>query len=40
LLITVSGPPGSGTTTAGEHVAARLEIDLVPGGKVFRAMAA
>jgi predicted cytidylate kinase len=39
LLITVSGPPGSGTTTAAEHVAARLEIDLVPGGKVFRAMA-
>jgi predicted cytidylate kinase len=40
LLITVSGPPGSGTTTAAEHVAARLEIALVPGGKVFRAMAA
>jgi CMP/dCMP kinase len=39
LLITVSGPPGSGTTTTGERVAARLEIDLVPGGQVFRAMA-
>jgi predicted cytidylate kinase len=39
LLITVSGPPGSGTTTAATHVAARLEIRLVPGGKVFRAMA-
>jgi CMP/dCMP kinase len=39
LLITVSGPPGSGTTTAAEHVAARLGIALVPGGKVFRAMA-
>jgi cytidylate kinase len=40
LLITVSGPPGSGTSTTAEHVAARLEIDLVPGGEVFRAMAA
>jgi cytidylate kinase len=40
LLITVSGPPGSGTTTTAEHVAARLGIVLVPGGEVFRAMAA
>jgi len=39
LLITVSGPPGSGTTTTAEHVAARLEVALVPGGEVFRAMA-
>jgi len=39
LLITVSGPPGSGTTTTAEHVAARLEVTLVPGGAVFRAMA-
>ncbi len=40
MLITVSGPPGSGTTTTAQHVAARLEVDLVPGGEVFRAMAA
>ena len=33
MLITVSGPPGSGTTTAAEHVAARLELELVPGGR-------
>jgi predicted cytidylate kinase len=39
LLITVSGPPGSGTTTTAEHVAARLGVELVPGGQVFRAMA-
>jgi CMP/dCMP kinase len=39
LLVTVSGPPGSGTTTTGQHVAARLELVLVPGGEVFRAMA-
>ncbi|MDD9369693.1 MAG: AAA family ATPase [Acidimicrobiales bacterium] len=40
MLITVSGPPGSGTTTTAQHVAARLEVELVPGGEVFRAMAA
>jgi CMP/dCMP kinase len=40
LLITVSGPPGSGTTTTAQRVAARLELDLVPGGEVFRALAA
>ena len=39
MLITVSGPPGSGTTTTSEHVAARLELTLLPGGTVFRAMA-
>ena len=40
MLITVSGPPGSGTTTAAQRVAARLDLELVPGGQVFRAMAA
>jgi cytidylate kinase len=40
LLITVSGPPGSGTTTAGQRVAGRLGLELVPGGEVFRALAA
>jgi CMP/dCMP kinase len=40
LLITVSGPPGSGTTTAAQRVADRLALELVPGGEVFRAMAA
>jgi cytidylate kinase len=39
LLVTVSGPPGSGTTTASEHVAARLGVALASGGAVFRAMA-
>ena len=39
MLITVSGPPGSGTTTLSERVAARLELALVPGGAVFREMA-
>jgi len=40
LLITVSGPPGSGTTTVAQRVAGRLGLELVPGGEVFRAMAA
>jgi len=39
LLITVSGPPGSGTTTTARLVAARLDLAIVPGGEVFRAMA-
>jgi cytidylate kinase len=39
LLITVSGPPGSGTTTAATSVAEVLGLELVPGGEVFRAMA-
>jgi len=40
LLITVSGPPGSGTTTAAQRVADRLGLELVLGGEVFRALAA
>jgi CMP/dCMP kinase len=40
LLITVSGPPGSGTTTASRRVARALAVELVPGGEVFRTMAA
>jgi len=39
LLVTVSGPPGSGTTTAATEVAKALGLELVPGGQVFRAMA-
>jgi cytidylate kinase len=39
LLITVSGLPGSGTTTAARKVAGVLGLELLPGGEVFRAMA-
>ena len=39
MLITISGPPGSGTTTASRLVADALDLDRVPGGEVFRAMA-
>jgi cytidylate kinase len=40
LLISVSGPPGSGTTTAATNVATVLGLEMLPGGEVFRAMAA
>lgn len=40
MLITVSGPPGSGTTTASRRIARELGLELVAGGEVFRAMAA
>lgn len=40
MLITISGPPGSGTTTASRRVAAELGLELLPGGEVFRALAA
>jgi cytidylate kinase len=40
LLITVSGPPGSGTTTVAQRVADRLALELLPGGEVFRTLAA
>jgi CMP/dCMP kinase len=40
MLISVSGPPGSGTTTAASGVASVLGLDLVHGGEVFRTMAA
>lgn len=40
MLITISGLPGSGTTTASRLVADALALERVPGGEVFRAMAA
>jgi predicted cytidylate kinase len=40
VLVTVSGPPGSGTTTASRRVAQALAVELLPGGEVFRSMAA
>ena len=39
MLVTISGPPGSGTTTASRLVAEALGLERVPGGEVFRAMA-
>ncbi len=39
MLITISGLPGSGTTTASRLVAEALELERVPGGEVFRQLA-
>ena len=39
MLITISGLPGSGTTTVSRLVAAALDLERVPGGEVFRLMA-
>jgi len=40
VLVTISGLPGSGTSTVAALVAARLRLGHVDGGTVFRAMAA
>lgn len=40
MLVTISGLPGSGTTTVSRLVAGALGVDRVPGGEVFRQMAA
>ena len=40
MLITISGLPGSGTTTASRLVADALGLERVPGGEVFRQLAA
>jgi cytidylate kinase len=40
VLITISGLPGSGTTSVSRHVADALGLERVPGGEVFRQMAA
>ena len=40
MLITISGLPGSGTTTVSRLVASALHLDRVPGGEVFRELAA
>jgi CMP/dCMP kinase len=39
LLVTISGPPGAGTTTASLLTAEELGLERVPGGEVFRSMA-
>lgn len=39
MLITLSGLPGSGTSTVARTVASRLDLPHVDGGTVFRALA-
>ena len=40
MLITVSGPPGSGKSTNAAGLAEALDLDHVSGGDIFREMAA
>lgn len=40
MLITVSGPPGSGKSTVASAVAARFGYEHVSGGDIFRSLAA
>ncbi len=40
MLVTISGLPGSGTSTASRAVADALDLDHLDGGQVFRALAA
>ena len=40
MLITISGLPGAGTTTVSRRVAQELDLERVPGGEVFRQLAA
>jgi len=39
MLITVSGPPGSGKTSVARILASRLSIDMISGGSIFREIA-
>lgn len=40
MRVTLSGPPGSGKTTACTAIAGRLGLELIVFGKIFRQMAA
>ncbi|MCL7414495.1 MAG: AAA family ATPase [ANME-2 cluster archaeon] len=40
MIITVSGPPGSGKSTLSKIIAKHFNLELVSSGDVFRAMAA
>uniref|UniRef100_A0A7C3RDI3 Cytidylate kinase n=1 Tax=Archaeoglobus fulgidus TaxID=2234 RepID=A0A7C3RDI3_ARCFL len=40
MKITISGPPGSGTTSAAKIVAQKLGLKLISAGEIFRQLAA
>jgi len=40
MLVTISGPPGSGKSTVAEAVAERFGLEHVSGGDIFRSLAA
>lgn len=40
MLVTVSGPPGSGKSTAANGLAEALDLEHISGGDIFREMAA
>ncbi len=39
MIITISGPPGSGKTTVGKLLAEKMEMDFISTGMIFREMA-
>jgi cytidylate kinase len=39
MLLTVSGPPGSGKSTVAEGIAVRLNLEYISGGNIFREIA-
>jgi predicted cytidylate kinase len=39
MIVTISGPPGSGKTTVGRHVASMLHCEFRSTGEAFRALA-
>ncbi len=39
MLLTVSGPPGSGKSTVAEGIAVRLNLEYISGGNIFRKIA-
>jgi predicted cytidylate kinase len=39
MIITISGPPGSGKTTVGKLLAEKMEMEFISTGMIFRQMA-